>query len=290
MSQQDMIFNEACLREEVVAHCELNTARHWFDDFAELLRQMSRHRRMNRLRIHPEIRQRVLGEYPFSRLLNSKESPLPETVRQIIASRIESAPYLEETQIDDDRGVLEWEGRYYEFQYRPLNRIVHGLGAAYLGKHCAVSILTEDEHWDADSVLIDSFCILGDEDGDQSDEGCLVQHASTIEHLGIPKRTYKLTEKHKDSGWGTTMDLSDEEGQELLETAIEIKDKSAVYNYSPTRRKVYEFRPDNLESPAEYHGYPIPGAESVQALRVLRREDIIDEAEYERLRKQSSLD
>ncbi len=87
------------------------------------------------------------------------------------------------------------------------------------------------------------------------------------------------------------MDLPDDEAQDLLETAIEIKDKKSVYNYSVRTRRVYEFYPSDPSAPTVFHGYPIPGVEAGNhVLRVLRRFGLIDQVLYERLGRQSTLD
>lgn len=297
MSQQDVFFNELCLRQEVISRCSIDRAVEWFNNFAELLRQLSRHRRLNRLRIHSDVKRMILAGYPFSALLKSTESPLPETVRQIVASRIESAPYLEETKLNDDQGVFEWDGRYYEFHYQPLEQVVLGLGAAFLNHDWAVSIPTENEHWGTSQIEISTYSMLPDASDEQTQDHCPVWHASSVEHLGIPKRVYDPSRKHEKpdaGGWGTPMDLTPDEAQTLLETAIANPAKAsekALYNYSPHTKRMYEFRSDSPDAGEKYHGYPIPGVQAgIQVLRILCNDGIISQVEKKRLHGQSSLD
>jgi hypothetical protein len=68
---------------------------------------------------------------------------------------------------------------------------------------------------------------------------------------------YEASDKHKPHGWGSPMDLSDEEAEELLnsKTTVWINHRALVAVYK--RKRIYVFR----SSGRTFHGYRVTGAE-----------------------------
>ena len=78
-------------------------------------------------------------------------------------------------------------------------------------------------------------------------------------------------------GWGTPMDLSDSQGQELLNNSTLV----GKQRYGLAGGKIYEFQPDNAGG---WHAYPIPGNEAPPSfLRGLRDRGEISNADYSRM-------
>lgn len=95
------------------------------------------------------------------------------------------------------------------------------------------------------------------------------------------ERVYSPTAKHAQGGWGTEMDLDDEEAKEVLNQGQQVGKQ--VYGRSSRTGKIYEFQPDGVGG---WHGYSIPGNEAPSSvLKDLRDRGVITNSEYKRLVK-----
>ena len=93
----------------------------------------------------------------------------------------------------------------------------------------------------------------------------------------VMSETYDPTPKHAAGGWGTPMDLSDADAQQLLNTSTPI----GKQRYGYTGGQLYEFQPDNAGA---WHGYSIPGNEAPPSwLRSLRDNGTITNSQYGRM-------
>jgi hypothetical protein len=104
-------------------------------------------------------------------------------------------------------------------------------------------------------------------------------HTMRPGHVGNVK--YSPTKKHKQGGWGTTMDLDDKTAQKVLEESVQ----NGKQRYGLHNGKVYEFQPDNSGG---YHGYPVGGSKAgSKVLRQWLNEGKINKSQYKKLLKQS---
>lgn len=85
--------------------------------------------------------------------------------------------------------------------------------------------------------------------------------------------------KHALGGWGTPMDLSDSQAQNVLNNSIQ----GGKQKYGLSGGKLYEFQPDNVGG---WHGYPVQGTEVPPKVsrEFLSRGDI-SKAEYNKMIK-----
>ncbi len=111
------------------------------------------------------------------------------------------------------------------------------------------------------SILIDKIWnkekIIGNYETGTENRQVEINHISTQDHLEIHKkqlgiRIYEQNPKHKvNYGWGTEMDLSDEEAQKLLQTAVPV-DRDYTHLVAKRNGKYYSFR---CHYDNRYHGY-----------------------------------
>ncbi|MBV8044557.1 MAG: filamentous hemagglutinin [Pluralibacter sp.] len=90
---------------------------------------------------------------------------------------------------------------------------------------------------------------------------------------------YVPSPKHAPGGWGTPMDLSDSQAQDVLNSSIQ----GGKQKYGLSDGKLYEFQPDNAGG---WHGYPVPGTEvPPKVLREFLARGDISKAEYNKMIK-----
>lgn len=120
---------------------------------------------------------------------------------------------------------------------------------AYLNQAILFSVPT-DERWNTESVA----GVLKKEDGEMDVE---IDNIAVMDHIKFYEQKlqmwkYEFNEKHAEKyGWGTVMDLTDTEAQELLLRAVNV-DRTYKHLIAKKNGKYYSFRQhhDNC-----YHGY-----------------------------------
>jgi len=86
-----------------------------------------------------------------------------------------------------------------------------------------------------------------------------VTNIITPAHASGLRRYYKASPKHGRRGWGTFMDIEDDQqAQQLLDCGEQGDHENDKQIYNLHAGKFYEFQPDNADY---YHGYPVPEEE-----------------------------
>lgn len=149
----------------------------------------------------------------------------------------------------DTQGFLEGYRCYFNNQDISSSSVA---GAAYL-KGILISLQNAPE-------FIDEYINIQFGVNEQDLQEINIDNLTTLEQARKLCPRYKSIPKHEQGGWGTLMDLKDEEVQQVLNQSIE----HGKQRYSYYRGKFYEFKSDNtlneLGYPT-YHGYPVNESE-----------------------------
>lgn len=162
-----------------------------------------------------------------------------ENSRLLFIKLMNNGPFIDK--------ILDEKIEYYQCKFNNQDVLGSSLaGAAYL-KGTLISLQN------APDFLVNSIHVKFSIDSDVSKDVAIpnltnVTQAKNLRPLYIP------SPKHAPGGWGTLMDLKDEEAQKVLDEGI--VSGRQIYGYF--KGKFYEFQSDNVEG---FHGYPVSETE-----------------------------
>ncbi len=268
---QEVVFNELCVRyEKQRLDKPFEDAVSWLVQFSNLLLLIFRHRNINQLRVPIEFKSSILvNGYSLGRLLNEDEPLIDRDHRTNIKSFTDRAMYLEDVaEITDDEGLFHQHSKLYMFRHVESGELCRGFGAAHLLDALSISIDTEEDYWNCESVQIEKHQNSGS-------SPVAVPHACKVEHLRMPTRIFERNPKHDlvvEREYISKLDLADEEAQSVLDRAVQADGEqfggTRLYGFSPRTSRLYAF-PAHREG--YYHAYPIKSTEIPYCKVVLRR-------------------
>lgn len=282
---QELIFNELCVRHDTQRlNRTLDDAVQWLLQFSNLLLSLYRHKNISQLRVPTGFSSSLLiNGHSIGRLLSQDASLIDKDHRDNIKGFADrGSAYLEDiANIFDEDGIFQYYGESYMFQHPATGEICRGLGAAHLLDALSVSIDVEEEFWDCESIEIEK-------QHNSGDTTVTVRHACRFEHLGIPPRTFERNPKHElvvEGGYVSRLDLTDQEAQSVLDSAIQAESTSArLWGYASRTNRIYCFPPHGN---GLYHAYPVEIAQIPNRKQILRRlvdEQVIDDQIARRFR------
>ncbi|MEQ9553469.1 MAG: hypothetical protein RIM23_28085 [Coleofasciculus sp. G3-WIS-01] len=158
-----------------------------------------------------------------------------ENSRLLLIKLKNNGPFIDE--------ILDEKVDYYECQFNNQDVLGSSLaGAAYL-KGTLISLQN------APDFLVEYIHVKFSIDSDVSEDREILNLTNVTQAKKLRPK-YIPSPKHAPGGWGTLMDLTDEEAQQVLDTGI--VSGRQIYGYF--NGQFYEFQSDNVDG---FHGYPV---------------------------------
>lgn len=159
-----------------------------------------------------------------------------ENNRLLLIKLMNKGPFVDE--------ILEESIDYHECKFNNQDVLGSSLaGAAYL-KGTLISLQK------APDFVVECVRVKFTTDG-KSYEDVEISNLTDVLQANKLRPRYVPSPKHAPGGWGTLMDLSDEDAQAVLDKGI--VNGRQIYGYF--HEKFYEFQSDNVGG---FHGYPVP--------------------------------
>ncbi|MEQ9481396.1 hypothetical protein [Coleofasciculus sp. F4-SAH-05] len=158
-----------------------------------------------------------------------------ENSRLLFIKLMNNGPFIDE--------ILDEKVEYYECKFNNQDVLGSSLaGAAYL-KGTLISLQK------ASDFLVEYIYVKFSIDSDVSEDREILNLTNVTQAKKL-RPQYITSPKHAPGGWGTLMDLTDEEAQQVLDTGI--VSGRQIYGYF--KGQFYEFQSDNMDG---FHGYPV---------------------------------
>jgi len=159
-----------------------------------------------------------------------------ENSRLLFIKLMNNGPFVDE--------ILEESIDYHECQFNKQDVLGSSLaGAAYL-KGTLISLKN------APDFVVESIWVQFSTNS-KFYENIEISNLTEVSQANKLRPRYVPSRKHAPGGWGTLMDLSDEDSQAVLDQGI--VNGRQIYGYF--EGKFYEFQSDNV---CGFHGYPVP--------------------------------